>query len=246
MCPILFRGTPFQMDAYVLMTTLGFVAMGLLAHRRARQLQLDPRRVFRVFVCAAASGFVGARIGYVILHWEQYRPNPLMILRVLDGGMVWYTGLFLGTCGAIWAIRRVGLPLWKMLDLLAAPTAMMRVFGRSGCFLSGCCRGIPSALPWAVPFPPEGVPRHPTQLYESGGILAIFLILKGLERHGHPEGILPGVGFTLYALVRFELEWVRADAIPGPGGLSIGQWFSLALLAVGLWIVRNRLRVSHA
>ena len=53
---------------------------------------------------------VGVRIGYVIVEWPNYINNPLEILNIRQGGLVWYTGLiggFLG--GTFYVVGKAGL-----------------------------------------------------------------------------------------------------------------------------------------
>ena len=64
-------------------------------------------------------------------------------------------------------------------DLYAIPLALGIAIGRIGCFLTGLSDntyGVPSNLPWAVDFG-DGIPRHPTQLYEILFLLALIPFL---------------------------------------------------------------------
>jgi phosphatidylglycerol---prolipoprotein diacylglyceryl transferase len=64
-------------------------------------------------------------------------------------------------------------------DLYAIPLALGIAIGRIGCFLTGLSDntyGIPTRLPWAVDFG-DGIPRHPTQLYEIAFLLALIPLL---------------------------------------------------------------------
>ena len=64
-------------------------------------------------------------------------------------------------------------------DLYAIPLALGIAIGRIGCFLTGLSDntyGTPTSLPWAVDFG-DGIPRHPTQLYEIIFLLALIPIL---------------------------------------------------------------------
>jgi phosphatidylglycerol---prolipoprotein diacylglyceryl transferase len=74
-------------------------------------------------------------------------------------------------------------------DLYAIPLALGIAIGRIGCFLTGLSDntyGTPTTLPWAINFG-DGIPRHPTQLYEIIFLLALipilyrFVILSGAE-----------------------------------------------------------------
>jgi phosphatidylglycerol---prolipoprotein diacylglyceryl transferase len=81
----------------------------------------------------------------------------------------------------------VGVELTKKLlgirqstgDLLAIPLCIGICVGRIGCFIAGLpdqTHGVATNLPWAVDFG-DGVPRHPTQLYEILFCLSLAAIL---------------------------------------------------------------------
>ncbi len=82
-------------------------------------------------------------------------------------------------------------------------------------------------------------PRHPSQLYEAAGeglFLTIVLYTLRVNFPRMPRGILTGLFFLLYALVRIALENVRE---PDSGaamvlGLTKGQFFSTFMIAIGL------------
>lgn len=82
-------------------------------------------------------------------------------------------------------------------------------------------------------------PRHPSQLYEAAGeglFLFVTLYTLRVKFPRLPTGILTGLFFLLYALVRIALENVRE---PDSGaerimGLTRGQFFSTFMIAVGL------------
>lgn len=82
-------------------------------------------------------------------------------------------------------------------------------------------------------------PRHPSQLYEAlGEGLLLFAVLFFL-RLRFPKlahGVLTGLFFVLYAIVRISLECVRepdsgADPIMG---MTRGQFFSTFMIVIGL------------
>ncbi len=64
-------------------------------------------------------------------------------------------------------------------DLYSIPLALGIAIGRIGCFLTGLSDntyGIPTSLPWAINFG-DGIPRHPTQLYEILFLLCLIPFL---------------------------------------------------------------------
>ena len=82
-------------------------------------------------------------------------------------------------------------------------------------------------------------PRHPSQLYEALGeglFMSLILIWLRLKFPRMPNGVLSGLFFLLYAVVRIALKNVRQ---PDSGaemimGLTRGQFFSTFMIVVGL------------
>ena len=79
-------------------------------------------------------------------------------------------------------------------DLYAIPLALGIAIGRIGCFLTGLSDntyGTHTTLPWAIDFG-DGIPRHPTQLYEIAFLLALipilYQILRSLKARADREG----------------------------------------------------------
>ena len=116
--------------------------------------------------------------------------RQLFSLDFLRSGGVFYGGLILADF-LQWSIlvQFYKLPFWKVSDAFAPGLALGQAFGRQGCFSAGCCWGKPTTLPWGVHFTEAGheytgVPiygpdghdlfLHPTQLYESFIMLAVF------------------------------------------------------------------------
>lgn len=126
--------------------------------------------------------------------------------------------------------------LWASLTAPAIP--LFHVFGRVGCFLGGCCYGLPSAWGFVYRYSPvaeaNGVSRFPVQLVEAAWNLVLFLLLARLQRRGR-DRLLP-LYLALYAPARFLLEFLRGDAYRGIFlGLSTSQWISLFLFPAALY-----------
>ena len=113
------------------------------------------------------------------------------------------------------------LPRAVVLDAVFACVPLCHGIAKLGCFLAGCCYGIPagSGIFWAVRFhgTPEvprrlwGVPLHPTQLYEAAGdALIAWLLASSLMRRKTP-GTVCAVALGGYGLLRFIVGFVRAD-----------------------------------
>ncbi len=214
------------------MAALGLVAAminwSILARREGKPEGYGSELAFWMML----SGVLGARVAYVIANYPVFMTNPLEIIRVDRGGLIYYGG-FLGAAAAlVWFARVRKERLLSVADLAVTGLPLGHAFGRIGCFLNGCCYGSITTVPWAVRA--AGAHRHPTQLYESGMNLAIFafLVAAYLRRDRRQGSIL-----TLYLLVypagRFVLEFFRGDERLGMPGLNAAQLVSIALFAAG-------------
>jgi phosphatidylglycerol---prolipoprotein diacylglyceryl transferase len=123
----------------------------------------------------------GAALGSKLLFWLedpqltwQHLHDPAYFL----GGKTIVGALVFGLITVELAKRYIGLRE-STGDLYAIPLALGIAVGRIGCFLTGLSDntyGTPTTLPWAVNFG-DGIPRHPTQLYEIAFLLLLFPIL---------------------------------------------------------------------
>lgn len=254
MHPVIFKFGKLVIYSYSLMVVVAFCFMILYGWLEARRIKEDPEKVIDVGILMFLASLIGARILHCLVNWHIYAKDPVRILKIWEGGMVYYGGLVAAVLVATVYILWQGLNWNKWADLLA-PTAMLAlVFGRIGCFLNGCCYGsiAPSWLPWKVVYPPfnlplhlTGIPLHPTPLYESLLAAIIFLFLAWRSRHKKFNGEIFWLMLILYAVARFFLEFLRGD----PRGqiqsihLSTSQTISLVLfLLSGAFLLGNYLK----
>jgi phosphatidylglycerol:prolipoprotein diacylglycerol transferase len=84
----------------------------------------------------------------------------------------------------------------------------------------------------------DSLPRHPSQLYQFAleGLL-LFALLWWFARRSRPMGAVSGLFLAGYGVLRFCAEFAREpDAFLGllAGGLTMGQWLSLPMVAAGI------------
>jgi len=85
------------------------------------------------------------------------------------------------------------------------------------------------------------LPVHPTQLYETALLVPVILLLRFLAGRRLPAGSLALTAFAAYGLVRFGLEYLRADNAIAFGNLTQPQLTSVAVFAAALLLlIRNR------
>ena len=258
MYPVLFRIGSFPVNTYGVFLALAFLCAILLTVKLAGRDGLPKEKIYDLCLWMLLSGLVGSKI-LMLFTEPEYRGNPMQLLSLdfLRSGGVFYGGLLGAVFAGYLLMRRLMLPWWKTADACAPGIALGNFFGRQGCFAAGCCWGKPTTLPWGVKFSElgheiTGVPidahLHPTQLYESFAMLIVFFFLLWLHKHKRFNGQVILLYVVLYSVIRFAIEFVRADprgdifGITSLTGLSTSQIISLiiGIGAVVLLIFRSR------
>lgn len=182
-------------------------------------------------------------------------------LAITQGGLTVYGGFILAMVLIVpylFLLRyRRGVNPLKLADIIAPSLALGLAFGRTGCFLNGCCYGAPTDLPWAFAWPEGSIPYaeglhgpiHPAQLYGIANGLLLFAVLHLGYRWKRRHGTVLAWFFALYAVSRFLLEAVRTDEpkIYMWGTMSISQTVSVFMLvgAVAFLLALPRLPMSN-
>jgi phosphatidylglycerol:prolipoprotein diacylglycerol transferase len=258
MYPELFRIGGFPVNTYGVLLALAFMAALLVASRLGARDGLPRERVFDIGLWILLGGLVGSKL-LLMLAEPEYGADWRNLLSVdfLRSGGVWYGGFLGGLLTGVLLIRHYRLSFWKVLDAFAPGVAIGQAVGRQGCFAAGCCWGRETDVPWAVEFGeaghritgvPLGVHLHPTQLYESGAALLIFLFLYRLHGRKGFDGQVIAAYSLLYGLTRFTIEFFRDDprgdivGLTTLTGLSTSQLISLLVAGGGLVFLLLRRR----
>ncbi len=230
MYPVIFKIGHITVYTYGLFVAAGLFAAFFLALKRARRYGIPEKIVSDLTFILFVSGILGARLWYVSQLWDDYRQDPLRILSVHEGGLVWYGGfLFAALVGIGWA-RRKGWPVFKLADLYAPVVPFAHAFGRLGCFFNGCCYGR------------DG---HPVQLYEAASLFVLSALLFLLSRRKQREATLFLQYLIGYSVIRFTLEFFRGDQSMA-AVLTLPQWTSICLFIGALLVLAFRKRLKNS
>ena len=243
MYPTIVKIGSFAIHSYGLLLAVGFLLAIQIFVSRGKRRGIAEDSLHTIALVILILAIVGGRGLFVLTHWSEYSSDLWGIFRLWEGGLMLYGGYILSIAGGIAYVRRARLPLWKIADSAAPAMAIGIGIGRLGCFLNGCCFGVPTSVPWGVRFPSgsyasytfPGEAIHPSQLYLALAGAVLFLLLLRLDRTPRFDGWLFWSYIAIDAGVRFGIDFVRYyDATS-----SIGTWGGLSfnvnqVLSVGL------------
>lgn len=161
---------------------------------------------------------IGALIGACLYHMLEYHTFGMR----LPGGLL----------GALLVAPLVPRPQQAWLataDLAAPATAGAMLVMRLGCFMQGCCSGVPSNLSWAIQFPGQPGMVHPLQLYFALGNLFVLFTTLWLMHHKARMGQVAGFTLLCFACMAILLDPLRAQP------QSSLAWYPLGVLGL-IWL----------
>jgi len=262
-------GYHFKLHTYGVAIAAGFVVGIYLAARQARREGMSTDVVLDMAFWILISSMVGSRVLFIIVNIDDYMAEPLNLLKVWQGGLVFYGGFIGALLAAFYYTQKKGINFLRVADIMVPSVAIGHTFGRLGCFSAGCCHGMPTGSEsFGLIFTHGGsvvarnkllgVPLHPTQLYESFGELVIFFILISLRKKKRFHGQLLIAYLILYPILRSINEMFRGDYERGmlfrvdlfgseaPDILSTSQFISLILASIGVGLLVSMLwRKKH-
>jgi phosphatidylglycerol---prolipoprotein diacylglyceryl transferase len=211
---------------------LGYVG-GYLVYRHMRGRQGDPltdEHRWLVIATIAVGALAGSRILGLLeqapsdgWHWDQL---------LVPGGKTIVGGLLGGWLAAEIVKRILGIRS-RTGGLFAVPLCVGIAIGRIGCFFAGLADdtyGKPTTLPWGVDFG-DGIPRHPTQLYEILFLAILATVLWKWNARPHTNGIIFRAFMAAYLGWRLLIDFIKPQ--PLVHGLNVIQWACIAgLLAL--------------
>ena len=254
MYPVLLKIGPLTIYSFGTLIALGALGAGWVVWLELKRYRYNPELAPTMIFAAALGGFAGARVLFIIEDWSAFVRSPWEYI-FSGAGFTWYGGLVGGALAVTWVVRRGHIPWFRGADIFAPALAVAYGIGRLGCHVAGDGDwGTVTGLPWGVAYTnaiigwvhpltgvpyPAGVKVHPTSIYEFIQSMIVLAILWPLRKKGYPEGTMFSLYLVLAGLARFTVEFWRVNPVIGLG-LTEAQWFSLALIFLGGYLIYSR------
>ncbi|MCL5935388.1 MAG: prolipoprotein diacylglyceryl transferase [Firmicutes bacterium] len=241
---ILFYVGSFPVRSYGLMMALSMVCALALVWYLARRNGKYAEDVLDMGFYVLLAGLAGARLWEVIFTWDYYAGHLAEIPAVWHGGMSVQGSIIGGLLAVILYTRKHGIPFWEFGDMLAPGVLLGQAIGRLGCYLNGCCYGVPTTSAWGLVYPPGtdaftefgATALFPAVLLEAAWDMAILALLIFLLARKPFHGFIATLYFALYAAGRIYIEIFRADSLT-MWGLKTAQVTSLITMLVALAVM---------
>ena len=221
MYPTLFHIFSVRVDSY---SVIWFIALSIAiiwSIRRLSIYQIDEYESRRVMAVSFIFMYIGAKSFEYIAHWGYYMADFTRFLDINRGGVHEFgaiSGAFLSAMFMCCIFPR-NVSFSRLCDACAPPAMLAIAVGRWGCFLNGCCVGLPTRFFTGVHFPFDraGVFRHPVQVYYSlisFMIVGILLwaerrVLPLQERNGRHYSVIAPLAVILYSMMRLAVVQLR-------------------------------------
>lgn len=172
--------------------------------------------VDKLFVYCIVSTVIGARLGHCLFYeWDYYGAHPVEIFKIWKGGLASHGGVFAIILALMWYSKKVTRKsVWWLFDRMIPAVAIVCFCIRFGNLMNSEIFGYPTTLPWGFEFVRsrewhqlyEGLPCHPTQIYEMLYCLVAGVTAWVMYHTYHLQkrvGLITGVSLLIFFGTRF-------------------------------------------
>ena len=249
---------PLAVRWYGLMFLLGFTAGYFIMVKILKHEGYPEEWVSTLLIWVAAGTIIGARLGHCFFYeWDYYSAHPEKIIAFWEGGLASHggtIGVIIGVfCFSHYTSKKSA--LWTF-DRLVVPVALVACLIRLGNLFNSEIFGCATTLPWGFMYPlsrewqvlyaPDQA-CHPTQLYEAGAYLLLFILLNYMYWRRNCQarpGLMLGTFFIGCFGSRMLIEMVKnpQEAFEANMLLNMGQLLSVPFVLAGIYLVWRSLK----
>lgn len=222
MHPIIAKFGPVTIYGYGLMIAIACMLGIYVARLEASRKDVKIDLIYDLAIYLIIGSLIGARLYYLaFFNPSSFIKDPVAIFKVWQGGLAIHGAILGGILTGFLFSKFRKVSFWKLSDLVGPSIILGQAIGRLGCFLNGCCFGVPTESIFGITFPKgslpdityNGLPVHPTQAYEFGLNIIGFFVLWSIRRRIRFDGGLFLLYLMIYNCIRIITSGLRGDSL---------------------------------
>lgn len=234
---------PLSIHIYGLCIAIGgLISFFMLSRDKKMQNLASEQTMITILQVILISGFLGGRILEMASQPEPMN-DSLFLFKFWKPGLSVLGAILSAASTLTIYLYYKNIPLLSLLDRISLYTPLAQSFGRLGCFLAGCCYGLPTTSRFSIIYThpnnlaPLNCALQPSQLYSASLLLIIFLCLYFIIQNytKKPGQLLFSYLFAI-GIERFVVDFTRGDKIfmKQLPIFSFHQWIALAICCLAL------------
>jgi len=178
MQPIFISFAGFELYSLSLFLIASWFVFSFVFWKHLHNQAVDDDRIFDLTFYSTIIAFVGARLAFVVFHWELFAGSWLKVPALwVQPGLSLYGGLVSGLLALLYLARKLKVRVSFVLDSLAFSLPSAILVGLIGSYLDGTTAGKLTGFAWGVLYTGLAGRRHPVQIYEGISLLLIIIII---------------------------------------------------------------------
>lgn len=211
----LFKIGFFTVYSFGVMLAIAALVFLVLVIKNSKKI-MNPEKAYSLLLFIIIFSLIGARIVYFFANINEFS-SIIEFIMLWKGGLSGVGALLGGIFGVFVFSKHEKINFLRLTDFIIPYVALAFAIGKIGCFLRGCCFGLPTNLPWGILYAKNSlasavfdVPVHPVQLYQSIFTFAIFFILlKFYSINSKKQGQTFFLFLILFSFLRVILDFIR-------------------------------------
>lgn len=236
-----------------------------VTERLAKKTGQDAEHYLDLAIRVVVAGLIGARIGYVLSHWEIYIYDQASVFDLGSGGYSFMGALLGGFLATFVFCRQKKISWIQVLDTAVPGIVLAQLIGSVGDFIERESLGTYSDGRFAMQvhvadvdsemmrmsrsssrmLQGEFLQVHPVALYK---ILLLVVLLTGVAltwKFQRIKGMVLGIYMIIYGIISFCLDFILLDSVKLFGlPISLEQIASLCLIICGGVLIGSQIK-SH-
>jgi len=245
---------PISVHWYGITYLCAFVSAWALGYYRSTRpwSPLKKGQIEDLIFYGAMGVVLGGRIGYIIFYnFGDFLDNPLILLKVWEGGMAFHGGLIGVMVAMLLYAKKTGVKFVDIMDFVAPLVPLGLGFGRLGNVINGELWGRETSVSWGMIYPKDvdALIRHPSNMYQAflEGVV-LFAVMLWFSRKQRPRAAVGAMFLVGYGAIRFGVEFVRepdAHISYMFGWMTRGQFLSLPMMIGGLLAIYLAYKIAE-